>query len=50
LVFGGGFDESGPESRLVVFLVEDKEEMEAGLGPLGVFAVDLVEEFDVDGV
>ena len=43
-------EEPGPEGRILVLLLEDEEQMEAGLVPLGGLLLDLFEELKGEGV
>ena len=45
-----GLEQPGPEWRILVLLLEDEEQMEAGLVPLGGLLIDLLEELKGEGV
>lgn len=48
LALGGSLGEPGPEGRGVVLFLQDDEQVEAGLGPLGLGGVDLPEQLVVE--
>lgn len=50
LVLFLGLEQPGPEWRILVLLLEDKQQMEAGLVPLGGLLIDLFEELEGKGV
>jgi hypothetical protein len=50
LVFLLGFEESGPEGRIWVLLLDDEKQMEASFSPFRGSFINLFEEFEGEGV
>lgn len=50
LIFGGRFDEPGPECSIEVFLLKNEKQVVACFCPLGILGVDFIEKFDRESI